>query len=155
MLAKLMELAGVAHKPPELKFNPHTIVEKGFVIDTATGEVIGNHVDPTEGAFGGGRPIWVYDRSIRFAHLFNPANIPRQYRSPILDIFEKLETQWKSRKEKYLPRKYFLSQALTLKLICAKRDIPCAWKNKAVIRDKKRYKRQNAIFDELWAFAKL
>ena len=155
MLAKLMEIAGVASVPPIPLFNPHTVIEKGFVIDTSTGEVIGNHIDPTEGAFGGGRPIWVYDRSIRFAHLFNPANIPRQYRSPILDIFEKLETQWKSRKEKYLPRKYFLSQALTLRLICAKRDIPCAWKTKAVIRDKKRYKRQSAIFDELWAFAKL
>ena len=155
MLANLMRLAGVTTDPPVQTYVPGRIVDQGFYVDTETGEILGPYLDTTEGAFDGGRPIWVYDRSIRFAHLFSPANIPLQFRSPILEIFEKLEKEWLQRKERYLPRRYFLSQALTLKLICKKRNIPCAWRNKKVIRDKKRYRLQNTIFNELWEFAGL
>ena len=151
-----MRIAGVETAlPARVVHGRGVIVSNGFYVNAETGEVLGPHLDTTEGAFDGGRPIWVYDRSIRFAHLFTPANVPLEYRGTVLDIFEKLEKAWLSRKERYLPRKYFLSQALTLKLICIKMDIPCAWRTKRVIRDKKRFKTQSRIFAELWTFADL
>ena len=151
-----MRIAGVESVPPVRHVHVRgVIVVHGLYVQSETGEVLGPYLDTTEGAFVGGRPIWVYDRSIRFAHLFSPANIPLEFRGTVLDTFERLEKAWISRKERYLPRKYFLSQALTLKLICIKKNIPCAWRTKRVIRDKKRYRTQSRIFKELWAFAGL
>ena len=123
------------------------ITEDGLVVDSSTGFVIRRHLVLDEGPYGYCAPLYTYDRTNRFSCLLSPCGIPLEKRSLVIRVFEQLEQQWESTKEKYT-RKYFLSQKLVLREVCSRLGINC---NLPIsIRDRHRRKKQLRIFDDMW-----
>ena len=92
----------------------------------------------------------MYNRSQRFQHLLSPSGVSRKDHEAVLRTFEALEGAWKTTRDDYLPRKYFLSQRVCLDLICNKLGICKRARTKPPIRDKKRFLLQKNIFNKLW-----
>ena len=124
------------------------IIEDGMRIDTETGIVLGPFLEPDAFAVNSA-PLYIYNRSIRFYTLcrrFMPG--PCEHINTVVAAFVQLEESWNVDKEKYLPRKYFLSQKLLCKQLCSEYGFPCSIQK--AIHDKKRREVQLKIYRDLF-----
>ena len=145
-LAGLLRLVG--QKEEEKKTRQwHTIAE-GFYLDEA-GVVLGRCIDLDINMTGPYSPLYYYNRSWRFIGLFNVYRLPIRSQGLVLQWFEWLESAWEDTKEIY-DRVYFLTQKLLLQEITKRLHIPSTQSESRPISDKKRYKAQIAIFNDLW-----
>ena len=133
--------------PPPLQ--RRTICVDGMVIDPATGVVIRPYLEIDQNHNGHFSPIYVYNRSWRFAGLFSQYKIPRADQHRTLACFEALEKVWERTKEKY-ERTYFLSQRLILQQITNRLGVASTQPPKRPIADLRRFNAQMVIFEELW-----
>ena len=124
------------------------IVEDGMRIDTVTGILLGPNLVPDTYNVDSA-PLYIYNRSIRFYALCRrsmPGPVSQVNR--VIHLFTRLEDSWADRKEKYKPRKYFLSQKLLCKELCRHCDFECTIEK--AIHDKARLRAQMVIYDDLF-----
>ena len=145
-LQMLKRLAGLV-SPPRGKFEWHIIAE-GFYLDE-NGVLLGRAIDLDINRNGPYSPLYYYNRSWRFIGLFNVFNIPMRSQGIVLQWFEALEAVWEDTKEKYT-RVYFLTQKLLLQEITRRLAIPSTQSPKRPISDRKRYRAQMVILNDLW-----
>jgi len=124
------------------------IIEDGMRVDTETGVVLGPFLEPDVFS-ANSAPLYIYNRSIRFYSLC------RRYMSGsceqvnrVVGAFVKLEEVWNRDKDKYTPRKYFLSQKLLCQQLCAEFEFACSIRK--AIHDKKRLGVQLDIYKDLF-----
>ena len=123
------------------------IIEDGVILDANTGFLVRRQLVLDEGPYGYCAPLYTNDRTNRFSCLLSPSGVPLDKRNLVIRVFEQLEQQWETTKDKYA-RKYFLSQKLVLREVCHRLGIPC---NLPVsIRDRNRRRKQLSIFDDMW-----
>jgi len=128
------------------------IVEDGMRIDANTGVLLGPNLEPDKFCVDSA-PLYIYNRSVRFYSLCRrsmPGPVAEVNR--VVTLFTRLEDQWGERKEKYKPRKYFLSQKLLCKELCKFCGYRCSI-DKA-IHDKGRLRAQMRIFEDLFSTIK-
>ena len=124
------------------------IIENGYKYDRETGVLLGPYLEPDKYNIHSA-PLFVYNRTDRFYVLCLDSIIgPQGDVSKCVKMFQQLEDVWNSKKEKYKPRKYFLSQKLLCKMICAHLNITCSIVR--AIQDKKRLLAQLVIYDDLF-----
>ena len=124
------------------------IVEDGMRIDTFTGIVLGPNLEPDTYNVDSA-PLYIYNRSVRFYALCRrsmPGPVSQVNR--VVDLFTRLEESWGDRKEKYKPRKYFLSQKLLCKELCQHCGFECLIEK--AIHDKARLAAQMVIYKDLF-----
>ena len=92
------------------------IVEDGMRVDTTTGIVLGCNLEPDTFS-PDASPLFIYNRSARFGVLCSKLMSNYTDIRHVMKTFSLLEDQWNETKQRYLPRKYFLSQ----KLVCVER----------------------------------
>ena len=125
-----------------------TIIEDGMRIDTFTGEVLGQHLEPDSFSLNSS-PLYIYNRSIRFFSLCRRSMPgPNEHVNRVVEAFTQLEEAWNTHKAKYRPRKYFLSQKLLCKELCKEFEYGCTIKK--AIHDKNRLKVQLRIYKDLF-----
>ena len=127
------------------------VVEEGMRIDTTTGYVLGPNLVPEE-YNPDASPLYIYNRSLRFwalcrKHMESPKQI-----AVVVSKFGELEEVWDSTKDKYKPRKYFLSQKLLCKELCKHFKYDCNIVK--AINDSKRREKQLRIFSDLFGSIK-
>ena len=143
----LLRLARGEQKERPQDIEKELISEEGFVFEAHTGRVVRRQLVLDEGPYGYCAPLYTYDRTNRFSCLLSPCGVPLPKRGLIIRVFEQMEAQWESTKEKY-ERKYFLSQKLVLRELCQRLGVPC---NLPIsIRDRNRRRKQLRIFDDMW-----
>ena len=125
------------------------IVADGLRTNAATGEVYGQHLELDQNTNGHFLPLYYYNRSWRFMGLFSEFQIPIIDQGRVLHVFEQLEKVWEQEKGKY-ERVYFLTQKVLLQEITRRHGISSTQPTTRPISDKRRYKRQLAIFEDLW-----
>ena len=125
------------------------IVEEGMRIDTATGVVLGRHLEPDCYSVDAS-PLFIYNRSVRFGALCAKLMYNYDEVSVVMHMFTKLEELWND--QRYLPRKYFLSQKLVCLELCRHYSFKCSITT--AIHDKKRERAQLMIFNDLFAIIK-
>ena len=123
------------------------VVEEGMRIDTTTGYVLGPNLVPEE-YNPDASPLYIYNRSLRFwalcrKHMESPKQI-----AVVVSKFGELEEVWDSTKDKYKPRKYFLSQKLLCKELCKHFKYDCNIVK--AINDSKRRANQLRIYKDLF-----
>jgi len=143
----LREIAGIWDPAPQL-VRPREVVDCGFRVHVDTGEIIGPHFVAHHNVHSWDGELFQYAREHRFRLLFRFFAIPLCRRSEVLETFLALETAWEARKSRH-DRIYFISQKLTCIKICRRLGIPHTV-TRFPIRDKKRLRKQLAIFDDLW-----
>ena len=125
------------------------IIDNGYKYDAETGVLLGQHLEPDKYNIHSA-PLFVYNRTDRFYILclrFIPG--PQKEVNACVKMFQSLEDVWNLRKDRYKPRKYFLSQKLLCKMICCHLEIRCTIVR--AIQDKKRLAAQLLIYDDLFA----
>ena len=123
------------------------VVEEGMRIDTDTGLVLGRNLEPDTYS-PDCSPLYIYNRSLRFwqlcrKHMPKPSEIPI-----VVSKFSELEERWDMSKEKYKPRKYFLSQKLLCKQLCIFFKFQCTIV--CAIHDARRREVQLKIYKDLF-----
>ena len=116
-------------------------------IDSVSGIVLGIHLEPDTYS-PDSAPLYIYNRSLRFwqlcrKHMLKPSEIPI-----VVAKFSELEERWDSTKEKYKPRKYFLSQKLLCMQLCAFFNFAC--NIVCAIHDPRRLSNQLKIYKDLF-----
>ena len=145
-LSKLLVLAGLATPPgPPPQDVPFHVVS-GFRVCPETGIVLGSnlHIDECDYTKS---PLFIYNRSVRFEELAWRSEVPAHRIAHVLAYFAHIERIWEDNKSKF-DRKYFLTQRLLLQEICARIGTTCSIRGRP-IRDKRRYRRQIAILEDL------
>lgn len=127
------------------------IVEEGMRIDTTTGVVLGRHLEPDSYSVDAS-PLFIYNRSVRFGILCTKLMYNYDEVAAVMAMFTKLEELWNDTKQRYLPRKYFLSQKLVCLELCRHYSFKCSINT--AIHDKKRERAQLMIFNDLFAIIK-
>ena len=123
------------------------IIDNGYKYDAETGILIGQHLEPDKYNIHSA-PLFVYNRTDRFYVLclqYIPG--PHKELNACVKMFQALEDVWITRKRRYAPRKYFLSQKLLCKMICSHLGIRCTIIR--AIQDKKRLAAQLVIYADL------
>ena len=124
------------------------VIEEGMRIDASNGVVLGRFLEPDKYNVYSA-PLFIYNRSDRFYLLCrgHMCGSERQV-SHVLYLFRQLEDVWEDQKDKYKPRKYFLSQ----KLLCLELCKICSYKCSIIsaIQDKSRLRAQMLIYDDLF-----
>ena len=146
-LVELERLAGVARPRPKSMPTSWMVVDS-FYIDEE-GVVLGTHLDLDNNTSGSYNPLYYYNRSWRFIGLFNAYHIPIHKQGLVLQRFEELERAWEDTKDRYT-RVYFLTQKLLLQEITRRLGISSTQPSRRPISDRKRYRAQMDIFDDLW-----
>lgn len=123
------------------------IIEEGMRIDSTNGYVLGPNLVPEE-YNPDASPLYIYNRSLRFWALCRKHMSQHAQISVVVSKFVELEDVWDSTKEKYKPRKYFLSQKLLCKELCKYFKFECDIVR--AINDSKRRKNQLRIFKDLF-----
>ena len=123
------------------------VVEEGMRIDTSTGYVLGPNLVPEE-YNPDASPLYIYNRSLRFWALCRKHMKDPQHISVVVSKFGELEEVWDSTKDKYKPRKYFLSQKLLCKELCKHFKFECDIVK--AINDSKRRANQLTIYKDLF-----
>ena len=125
----------------------NVIIENGYKYDSETGVLLGQHLEPDKYNVHSA-PLFVYNRTDRFYILcIRVMPGPQQEVNQCVKMFQSLEDVWNSQKEKYKPRKYFLSQKLLCKMICSHLELRCTIVR--AIKDKKRLAAQLIIYADL------
>ena len=123
------------------------VIENGYKYDSETGVLIGQYLEPDKYNVHSA-PLFIYNRTDRFYVLcLSAIPGPQKDVTRCVRMFQSLEDVWNSRKEMYVPRKYFLSQKLLCKQICSHLNIKCTIER--AIQDKKRLAAQLRIYDDL------
>ena len=123
------------------------VVEEGMRIETNTGIVLGPHLEPDTYS-PDCAPLYIYNRSLRFWQLCRK-HMPKSSDIPIVvSKFSELEERWDMCKEKYKPRKYFLSQKLLCKQLCNFYKFECTIL--VAIHDSRRRAAQLKIYTDLF-----
>lgn len=124
------------------------IVEDGMRIDSATGVLLGPNLEPDVYS-ASACPLYIYNRSIRFYSLCRRYMVgPNEQVEAVVSKFCELEECWNTNKEKYLPRKYFLSQKLLCLELCKLLGFQCDIVK--AISDKSRLHVQLTIYKDLF-----
>ena len=144
----LRDIAGIWKPPAPQLVGPREVVNCGFRVHADTGELIGPHFVAHHNVHSWDGELFQYAREHRFRLLFRYFAIPLARRSEVLETFLDLEAAWEKRKSQH-DRIYFISQKLTCIQICRRLGIPHTVA-RFPIRDKKRLRKQLAIFDDLW-----
>ena len=125
------------------------IIENGYKYDAETGVLLGQHLEPDKYNVHSA-PLFVYNRTDRFYILcLRSMPGPQKEINECVKMFQSLEDVWNLRKDRYKPRKYFLSQKLLCKMICYHLEIRCTIVR--AIQDKKRLAAQLVIYADLFA----
>ena len=127
------------------------IVEDGMRVDTTTGIVLGVNLEPDTFS-PDASPLFIYNRSARFGVLCSKLMSNYTDIRHVMKTFSLLEDQWNDTKQRYLPRKYFLSQKLVCVELCKHFSFDCILTT--AIHDKKREQAQLRIFNDLFAIIK-
>ena len=124
------------------------VIEEGMRIDASNGVLLGRFLEPDKYNVYSA-PLFIYNRSDRFYILCrcNMCGTERQI-DHVLHLFRQLEDVWEDQKEKYRPRKYFLSQKLLCLELCKYCDYKCSIL--IAIHDKGRLRAQMLIYDDLF-----
>ena len=141
----LLVLAGQGAKPlPEGPTEFHVVC--GLRVCRETGLVLGSnlHIDECDYTKS---PLFIYNRSVRFEELAWRSGVCPSRIKEVLLYFSHIERIWEDNKSKFA-RKYFLTQRLLLQEICARIGTSCSITGRP-IRDKRRYRRQLAILNDL------
>ena len=130
-------------------FRMNIVIDNGYKYDSETGVLIGQHLEPDKYNVHSA-PLFVYNRTDRFYILcLRCIPGPQKEINECVKMFQSLEDVWNSRKDRYKPRKYFLSQKLLCKMICCHLEIKCTIVR--AIQDKKRLAAQLVIYADLFA----
>ena len=125
------------------------IIDNGYKYDAETGVLLGQHLEPDKYNVHSA-PLFVYNRTDRFYILcLRCMPGPQKEVNDCVKMFQSLEDVWNLRKDRYTPRKYFLSQKLLCKMICYHLEIRCTIVT--AIQDKKRLAAQLVIYADLFA----
>ena len=124
------------------------VIEEGMRIDASNGVLLGRFLEPDKYNVYSA-PLFIYNRSDRFYILCrcNMCGTERQV-DHVLHLFRQLEDVWEDQKDKYRPRKYFLSQKLLCLELCKYCDYNCSIL--IAIHDKGRLRAQMLIYDDLF-----
>ena len=128
------------------------IIEDGMKFDRMTGILIGPFLEPDQYNVYSA-PLFIYNRSDRFTVLcyrVMPGSHTEVCR--VVKLFQQLEDVWNSSKDKYRPRKYFLSQKLLCKELCCHLEFRCLIY--IAILDKTRLAAQMIIYHDLFSLIK-
>ena len=128
------------------------IIEDGMKFDRITGILIGPFLEPDQYNVYSA-PLFIYNRSDRFTvlcHRMMPGT-PREIYM-VVKLFQQLEDVWNVRKDKYKPRKYFLSQKLLCKELCGHLEFKCLIY--IAIQDATRLAAQMVIYHDLFSVIK-
>ena len=122
------------------------VIENGYKYNSETGVLIGQYLEPDQYNVHSA-PLFIYNRTDRFYLLCLSAIRRQEDITRCVRMFQSLEDVWNTRKEMYVPRKYFLSQKLLCKQICSHLNIKCTIER--AIQDKKRLAAQLKIYADL------
>ena len=139
-------LLALVFPPPIHKEPSGCIVADGFVVDPSTGVVLGPYICIQDQDYTK-QPIFIYNRSVRFEDLVWRSKVPGHCIKDVLTLFSALEEVWEAHKSSF-DRKYFLTQRLLCQQLCFIVGCECSIKGRP-IRDKRRYKKQIVIFEQL------
>ena len=128
------------------------VLDNGYKYDRFTGVLLGQHLEPDKYNVHSA-PLFVYNRTDRF-YLLCQRSMPGPYSdiNMCVKMFQRLEDVWNDRKDKYKPRKYFLSQKLLCKEICIHLKFRCIIMR--AIQDKNRLAAQMLIYADLFDYYK-
>lgn len=145
-IRELLVLAGQAPVPTPSSNSSLFHVVCGFRVCPETGLVLGSnlHIDECDYTKS---PLYIYNRSVRFEELAWRSEVPTRCIAQVLAYFSHIERIWEDNKSRF-DRKYFLTQRLLLQEICARIGTSCSIRGRP-IRDKRRYRRQIAILEDL------
>jgi len=131
-----------------MDYGSRVVLDNGYKYDCFTGVLLGQYLEPDKYNVHSA-PLFVYNRTDRF-YLLCQRSMPGPYSdiNMCVKMFQKLEDVWNDRKDKYKPRKYFLSQKLLCKEICLHLNLKCIIVR--AIQDKNRLAAQMIIYADLF-----
>ena len=128
------------------------IIDDGMKFDRMTGILIGPFLEPDQYNVYSA-PLFIYNRSDRFTVLcYRAMPGPHTEVCRVVKMFQQLEDVWNVSKDKYKPRKYFLSQKLLCKELCCHLEFRCLIY--IAIQDKTRLAAQMIIYHDLFSLIK-